>query len=372
MGRSFWMRSMFHFCCALIALWLISLSAHASVIVVTNRAANVVDFRLIGGPAGPQEFTLVAGDCIPIRLAGPARISFVSAGQRKEYRVVPKGLYYFFAARGGRIEVGKIGLHAPNVDSSNETNATVIAPSENAAPSSRSTVVIPIKILFDDAEITSRAAWEARLRKRIGEASRLFKKHCFVEFQIVAIDSWQSNASITRLGGALSEFERLVDPAPARLAIGFTGQQKGTPQDRHLGGTRGLLHTHVLIREWVNGNTEQERLEVLVHELGHFLGAVHSPELNSVMRAAPGDRQARAAKFRIVFDPLNTLAMCLVSQELHSQPHLRSAEMQPATRNELRKIYSVLMRATPDDPAAALYLRALSGQNLNLPGQAGQ
>ena len=40
------------------------------------------------------------------------------------------------------------------------------------------------------------------------------------------------------------------------------------------------------------------------HELGHFLGSVHSPEADSVMRPVLGDRQSRSVKFRVGFDPV--------------------------------------------------------------------
>jgi hypothetical protein len=57
-------------------------------------------------------------------------------------------------------------------------------------------------------------------------------------------------------------------------------------------------------------------LELLVHELGHFFGAAHSPETNSVMRPLLADKQANSTRFRIGFDPLNALAMNLVTEEM--------------------------------------------------------
>jgi hypothetical protein len=220
-------------------------------------------------------------------------------------------------------------------------------------------VTIPVKILFDNGEVMKPAAWETHIRKRLSEASRIFKKHCFVEFQVVAVDSWHSGATATILNDAFTEFERQVDPAPARLAIGFLGKKVSSPPDGHLGGTKVPLHTHVLVRERANENTERECLEVLVHELGHFLGAAHSPEPNSAMRPNLGDRSARSPRFRIGFDPLNTLAMCLVSEDLRSYPTVRFDQLDGSTKSGLRRIYIDLDRARPQDPAAAHYLRRL-------------
>jgi len=113
------------------------------------------------------------------------------------------------------------------------------------------------------------------------------------------------------------------------------------------------------MREWSQHFSEPERLEILLHELGHIFGAVHSPEQDSVMRPVLGDRLSRAAKFRIGFDPVNTLAMCLVSEQLAERPGTRLADLSPDCRLRLAAIYGELAKALPDDPAAGQYLKLL-------------
>jgi hypothetical protein len=338
-------------------------SAKADFVVLTNRSPGTVVCKLAGDPAAKKEtreFQLVSGDTVPIPLSGPMQLSFGAADRSKAYRVVPNGMYYFAETRPGQLDFQQIGLSAHEVARPvTPTPERLSDPLDDRAVTG-APVVIPLKILFDEDEVTPRAAWERRIRARFDEVSRVFEKQCFVRFKIVAIESWHSEDTLTNLEESLSEFEREVDPAPARLAIGFTGQYKARQQYLHLGGTRGPLHTHLLIREWVNHNSEAERLEVLIHELGHFLGAVHSPESNSVMRSVLGDRQAREVKFRIGFDPLNTLAMCLLGQELRARPILRLADLQPSTQGELRRLYSELSSALPNDPTAMRYLRLLS------------
>lgn len=343
--------------------------SYGSVIVVTNRTAASVSIRLETAAAsalGPRDLVIEAGDCIPIPLAAPADMQFQSASQTRKVRVAPGGLYYFGKKPDGSVDVGQIALGkgAAAAEAAQPTGLAVTTPVEE---SPRPLVVIPAKILYDDAETLSRAAWESRLRKRFEKASRLFRKYCFVEFDVVAVDRWSSSESLTRLEDAFDEFERLVDPAPARVAIGFTARQRKRLHDRHLGGTRGPLHTHMLIREHVNKNSERESLEILVHELGHFLGAAHSPEHNTVMRIILGDRQARAAQFRVVFDPLNTMAMCLVSQELALRPDVRFWQLPPATTRALGAIYGDLAQAMPGDPAAPEYLRRLADSQPSWP-----
>jgi hypothetical protein len=340
-----------------------------SVIVVTNRTAASVSIRLetaVASALGPRDLVIEAGDCIPIPLAAPADMQFQSASQTRKYQVAPGGLYYFGKKPDGSVDVGQIALskNATGAETARPTGLAVNGPVEEVP---RPLVVIPVKILYDDAENLSRAAWESRLRKRFDEVSRLFKKYCFVEFDVVAVDRWSSSESLTRLDDAFEEFERLVDPAPARVAIGFTARQRKRSQDRHLGGTRGPLHTHMLIREHVNKISERESLEILVHELGHFLGAAHSPENNTVMRTILGDRQARVARFRVVFDPLNTMAMCLVSQELALRPDVQFWQLPPATSSALGAIYADLAQAMPGDPAAFEYLRRLADSQPSRP-----
>ena len=301
-----------------------------------------------------------AGDCVPIPLGESAQLAFQSAGQTKKYLVVPGGLYYFGKKPDGEVDAGRIALSTAEATAASLPEAVAITVNKPTSELPQPTVVIPVKILFDDAEVLSRPVWEARARKRFDAASLLFKKYCFVEFRIVAVDSWHSDPALARLDEAFDEFERLVAPAAGRVAIGFTARQHKKLQDHHLGGTRGPLHTHLLVREHVNKNSEGECLEVLVHELGHYLGAAHSPEQNTVMRTILGDRQARAAKFRVVFDPLNTMVMCLVSQELATRPEVRFRQLSPATQTELRMIYAALAGALPSDPTAPKFLQWLS------------
>ena len=344
------------FCCAALA----AREAMASVIVVANRARAEVTFAL-AAPAeeksAARSFTLASGEVSPILIAGPVQLTYTSADEKKSFRVVPHGMYYFSEPRGGQLELGQIGLSMPEVSLKGHLIAEKI-PVEHATTATPR-LVIPVKILYDHIEVTTPKAWEKRIRARFDEANRILKKHCFVEFEIKAVESWHSDGSHDSLEQLLGDFEQKVDPGTARVAIGFTARHRPDFRDPHMGGTRGPLHTHLVLREHVNQNSEAERLEILVHELGHFLGAVHSPESSSVMRPILGDRQARAARFHIAFDPLNTLAMCLVSEELSSNPRVKLAEMPPFTRVELFRVYLELARAVPKDPTAVRYMNRL-------------
>src|SRR3954465_8961977 len=103
----------------------------------------------------------------------------------------------------------------------------------------------------------------------------------------------------------------------------------------HMAGTRGPLHAHILVREGSPEINEPERLEFLVHELGHHLGAAHSPEWQSVMRPVLGDNRAGRSDFRIQFDPVNTLAMAMVCEEIRRSNIANVSQLQYLTRQRL-------------------------------------
>ena len=104
----------------------------------------------------------------------------------------------------------------------------------------------------------------------------------------------------------------------------------------------GALQSHILIREWSHYITDAERLELLLHELGHYLGAVHSPEPDSIMRKRLGDRLARNRNFLIRFDPVNTLAIYLVAEEVRWRNIEQFSQLTGPTKIRLRQIFTEL------------------------------
>ena len=227
---------------------------------------------------------------------------------------------------------------------------------------------IPVKILVDQKELTTQQAWEKRYRDRVAAASAIFERTCGVRFKVVAVGTWTSDDKAHDFLQYVDEFERKVKPAPARLAIGFTGQIYTLLEDNRIGGTRGPFRTHILIREWGHDITDPERLEILVHELGHFLGAVHSPEPQSVMRPDVSDRQSRRRDFHISFDARNAAAMRLVAEELSKRPLNSLGQLPSSTKGRLRAIYQSLAAALPNDPAAPRYLVMLD-QSVGVAGE---
>jgi hypothetical protein len=228
--------------------------------------------------------------------------------------------------------------------------------------------IVPVRVLVDQKEPTVQQVWEKRYRDRFAAASEILERTCHVRFQVVAVGTWNSDDNARDLLKLMDDFERKVNPAPARLAVGFTGQFRTLMDDKHIGGARGPFRSHVLIREWGRQITDPERLEILVHELGHYLGAVHSPERQSVMRPDVSDRQSRLRDFHISFDARNAAVMSLIAEELSKRRLAHLGQLPPSTKQRLREVYQSLAAAVPGDPAAPRYL-AMLDQSLGVAGE---
>jgi hypothetical protein len=225
-------------------------------------------------------------------------------------------------------------------------------------------VVVPVKILVDEEQPLKQVVWERELRQRIAAASAVLEKYARVQLKVVATDTWQSDNATNDFFDSLNEFERKVKPFPAQLAIGFTSQYQMVTGRVHLAGTHGPLSTHILVREWSQHISEPERLELLVHELGHFLGASHSPEPTSVMRPVMGNRQAVRVDFQVRFDPVNALIIGMVGEEMGRRSVHRWADLTPGTRDRLKQIYGALAQTLPTDSSAGQFIQSVNPATL--------
>ncbi|MCI0493274.1 MAG: hypothetical protein L0Z07_10095 [Planctomycetes bacterium] len=335
---------------SLMAMFLASVgTATADVIVLANRAGTPLAVQIVPeSGVTPQQITLPTGDSTPVFVDGGASVLFLSAGQRQQQDLCANCAYFFGRTADGRISLQKIGL--------DEDETTLQGRPLLGTTSRVPSVAIPVKILVDEEEPARQVLWERRLRHRVEAASAILDKHCRVRLQVVAVETWNSDNATTDFFQSLAEFEREVKPSPARVAIGFSSQFQLLRGRVHMAGTRGPLHSHILLREFSRQISEPERLEFLVHELGHLLGASHSPEPTSVMRPVLGDDLAGRADFEVRFDPVNTLTMSIVGEEMRRRNIHHFTELTPGSRRRLRQIYGQLSKSLPDDPAGAIFL----------------
>ena len=238
---------------------------------------------------------------------------------------------------------------------------TMIAVVHTAAESSASPKLYPIyvKILVDEEEPTSSSEWQRRLGERVRQASGVISKYCDLRFVPYRFATWKSDDRINDFGRSLREFESEVSYDPAQIAIGFSSQYRFQSGRNSAGGTRGPLNPHILIREGARSIHEPDRIEVLVHELCHFLGAAHCADQNSVMRTTLGDGRVRSKSFSIRLDSDNARVVRLVGREVRDLRVRQFNQLTPATRTELRRHYVNLQHGLPSDKTAERYIQLI-------------
>ncbi|MCA9103625.1 MAG: hypothetical protein KDA63_20875 [Planctomycetales bacterium] len=319
-------------------------------IVLANRLKTALDFKIARADGEQSAHRIEANETMPLGVTGDVSIGFGDGDSRRQYRLSPYRAY-FFADAGGRLDLHEIGIGTPP------------SPPQDAALEQRRldapVFEIPVKILVDDENVEPDEKWQAELAGRLKDASDVFERHCRVKFKPVTFERWDSNDSLTEFADTLLEFERSVRPQPAQLAIGFTRQHEQNEGTPRLGGTRGPFHPYILLREWRGRVAGPELTEVLVHELGHYMGCLHSPESTSAMRPKLNDGKAVLRSFRVGFDPLNTLAMYQIGEELRTEGPRRLFGLSQPTKRRLREIYRVMGEAMPEDDAAERFIAAL-------------
>jgi len=340
--------------------WLVGVcapAANAAVVVVANRLPKEATLQISAPGAGSLQLRLPPGQSRPIFVDGSVRASLSTA---RPQRLDPNTVHFIGADEAGQLKLTQIGFNSAAVAPLAASSQRNVAWAKRLTDR-RSIVRIPVKICVDENEPSRRTLWEPKLRKRLAAASDLFEAHCGVRFETAAVDTWRSDDRLQDFSRSLREFETEMTPGTARLAVGFTSQYQLPKGRMNLGGTHGPLLSHILLREWSKHFSEPERLELLVHELGHFLCATHSPEQTSVMRPILGDRQANSQSFRIAFDPVNTLILNLVAEDMRAERVKEFDDLSPGTRLQLRGIYKEMVLAVPNDPAADRFVQLLLG-----------
>ena len=345
--------------------------AEAGVVVIGNHTEMDVNFVVTPAGGEPQQCTLVPKDVLPLHVARQAEISFDAGGAKRRLLLEVDSAHFFAGDKESR-ELHRIGSAGGSRESRGSPDGAPATPSPRPSAARLGGVsdfyrmgIVPVMILVDEEQqLVARPIWEKQLRERLEKASDVLERHCGVRFRPVKVGTWDSEDGVLEFDDAIREFEREVIPDPAPLAIGFTSQKYYVRKRRQwqLGAVLGgPLRRHVLIRESTRTLTERERLEVLLHELGHFLGAVHCPYSYSVMRPMLGDRQALERSFRIGFDPGNTLVMCLVASELRTGTVVSFSQLSDHAKRQLRGVYTAMAEALPEDASLEHGIKLLEG-----------
>lgn len=363
--------------------------AEPRVVVLASYYPETVQYTLRTAQGAGYQAAITRGDVVTIVATQPIRIDVAAGEQRAAQAALPGEAILIAPSDTARdsppalLRLFRPALTSSDAAETPNSHARGLLPEDEAAarwlarlrpPTTETgythtgrlwglegkpeTLRIPVKILADDNEPATRRIWEPILRQRLAEANAILQNACGVQFEVVAVGEWYSDDSQEEFAESFREFAEKVDPAPAALAIGFTSQYPYDAPEPRLGGAGGLLGRHILVRNAGPKVTEVERLQILLHELGHYLGATHIDDADSVMRAQLKDRFARARSFGIGFDPLNTLAMNLFVDDV-LQEQGRADKLSLATIKQLRRVYEVAEKITPGDATATKMLAIL-------------
>jgi hypothetical protein len=194
---------------------------------------------------------------------------------------------------------------------------------------------------------------------------------------VVDSAEWGSDdATEPQLKSLFTEFQGKVLVKKGQLAVGYTlrvPRQKPRQPDEDEDapatewfGRNGLPGTpHILLRDEVP-ESEGERVEVLAHHLGWYLGAVTSPDENSIMRAKLGDGKAARARHRFRVDPINVLIVGIWIEEFRAGRGESWKTLNPLAATRLKLLYRTLYKLQADELVIGDYivsLEELSGKS---------
>lgn len=336
------------FLIALVAFAFHAGASSAAVVVLANGASEAMPFTLAPDAGKPIESQLAVGESKAFPCDKEASIAF---GPKEQPTTLKLEAYsvYVFTNRNKSLELTGIALEG-------QSPAGALPKAELSAK----VPAVSVTLLADDSERRTRAVWEPILKKRFAQAAAIVEAHAGVRFELAEVSTWDADPMAMDLASLHADFAKVVAVKPGSLAVGYTGRRfdpkpgdamKPTP----FAAPVLALQSHVLIRER-EPKTEAERVEVLVQQLGRYLGAIAVPDRSSVLRPRLGDGQAVQTRFRIGFDPLNTLAMNLVADDLRSGQVRTFGELTVAAQARLGRIYGTVRTAMPDEPLPDAYL----------------
>ena len=326
-------------------------------IILANQLERKIEVTLKIGDAEPTTRELDSQEVYPIHESADVVLGFTADGKPQAHKLTNHALYYIAKNENG-VGLFVFGMPGPaEGPPRGKPGEPAIGPDE--------TLVIPVKIFVDDEQPAQERVWRADLERCVEAASNVYKQAANVEFKVVAAGRWDSDDSITDFSKASAEFRRKAKPRPGLIAIGFSSQYRRLRGRVHFGSIAGPFCSHILLRDWKQHMTKNERHELLAHELGHYFGATHSVDPNSIMRPViMGNRPPNSLGYHpLRFDAINTLLINLYATEMREQQRQRPNQpftlrrpslwrFDVARKKQIRDIYAHMEKCFPDDDAA--------------------
>ena len=330
---------------------LLPAAVRAAGVAVYNSSDRPVAFAVGHAGTAVRNYTLAAGESRLVPVGRKPDIAFTAGKKAVRFRLEPFHAY-MFSAEKGTVEFHGIDL------------AAAMPPADDvpAEPPPPTPLKLPVALFADDANTRTRAGWEAAYRGRLAAASEILTRQCGVTLTVASVGDWKSDPSHADLLQQLGVFERAAPVPPGTLAVGYLSRHpKPDPENKEeppAGFGRGPLWPHLLLRDG-KLRTEGEKVEALLREVAHHLGAAHTPDPLSAMREKLSAGRGASTRYPLGLDPLNLLAVGIWADELRAGKPRSVADLRPVNRERLTVVYKTLSGLLPADELAAELLAAI-------------
>jgi hypothetical protein len=149
--------------------------------------------------------------------------------------------------------------------------------------------------------------WQRRFEETLAEVNRVFTPALGVRLEIAEAKFWPAKTADDAIDGLLAELRQLDDGEDVDWVVGLVGSVPRFEQSFHELGVADVIGEHLIVRSINNvaehqafeaglgelSQAERERLSrarlshkvttLLLHELGHTLGAIHERDRSSLM-----------------------------------------------------------------------------------------
>ena len=333
-----------------------------AVIVLCNRAVAKVRGQFTSPKMSDKSFELAPGEQRLLHVNGQLSCEWRCAKYSGTHELRPFAAYVFAETGEREVQFHEIGIGLTPTLLDNNAWASQLNPA-------RSVSVVRVRLCVDDEQPLREHRWVKEYTERLEDASKILERSFGVKFEVVDHGKWDSDDKEVDFMRSLVELEREAPMGKADLVIGFTSQYQPILGRTHLGGGRGPITSHILMREWGQVVDHGERLELLLHELGHYLGASHSPENSSYMRPVIGRRTTPGGKLTGEMDPINTLIVAMFCEERFDHHAKSLAEFAPITKIRMHYAYKALNETVPADPSALWLSQFLFPNEVDLEAQ---
>jgi Flp pilus assembly protein TadD/predicted Zn-dependent protease len=230
-----------------------------------------------------------------------------------------------------------------------------------------------VRVYAGDGYRSETVRWRERIRHQIEAASQVTKEQFGFDLKLVQIVEWEQETDASDMQQVLAELSRRDPADDVDYVFGMTTSRAAFEPSLHLLGMAEIFGQHIVLRA-MNDSAEREQLHrvfdeltgdelddlytarlrhketsVMLHELGHALGAVHTraahwlmSPMSSTSQRAFGPANTRivrlAIKLRAEHDTHDSWRRAFVAALVEELDGESSADFDPRAREHVKKL----------------------------------